>query len=182
LLIHESLTLQEFIGALIIFASMHLILSINLTKYHHKRLWSAVGLSLLASLFFAFASTTEKYLLNHVNLSTYLTFGWGFQFIGVVILSLVLARFININLALFKRPRFVSLAVQAGAIRMLSGLLFIFSLKLSNNLSLIAVFSGLKVILVALIANYILREKEFIKLKLQAAALAMLGVAVMLWK
>lgn len=182
LIIHEGLTTRQLIGALVIFTGMHLVLTINLTRYKHKRLWSAVLLSLLASIFFALAITTEKYLLNHVNLSTYLVFGWGFQFMGVLTVSLFVQKLVRANFALLKRKKFWVLASQAGLVRMLSGLLFIYSLKLSNNLSLISVFSGLKVILVALLGAYYLRELDYLKRKLQAAVLSALGVAIMLWK
>lgn len=180
--IHEGLTWQQIVGGFILITSMELIVTLKLSHYRHKRLWQAILLSVLASVFFAFATTTEKYLLNHVNLPTYLVFGWGFQFIGVVAMSATLGIFAKTNIHLLREKKFWKFALPASLLRMVSGLLFIFSLKLSNNLSVISVLSGMKVILAALLGAYFLKEKEFLGRKLVAAMLATVAVAIIYWK
>jgi drug/metabolite transporter (DMT)-like permease len=182
LLIHESLTIRQLVGGLILLGAMQLILTLKLSKYRHKKLGRAITISILASIFYGLAVATEKYLLNRVNLSTYLTFGWGFQFVGVVVVSLVLGRSTKANFGLLKSKRFWQFALPAGLIRMFAGLLYIFSLKLANNLSLVSALTGLKIILTALLATYFLKEVHFIRRKLEAAFLAAFGIAVMLWK
>jgi drug/metabolite transporter (DMT)-like permease len=182
LLIGEGLTLRQLIGGLILMASMQLILTINISKYKHRRLGKAIMLSLLASLFYGLATVTEKYLLNRVNLPTYLTFGWGFQFLGAVIVSLILGKSMHANFKLLKSKSFWKYGLPASLLRMLSGLLYIISLRLANNLSLISALTGLKIILTAILATLILRETKFIVRKLQSAVLAATGIAVMLWK
>jgi drug/metabolite transporter (DMT)-like permease len=180
--ISEGLTARQLLGALVVLVSMLCIVSIHMTSSKHKRLWIGIGLSISAGVFFGIASTTEKYLLNHVNLPTYLAFGWSFQLAGVIVVSLILGRRIQANYRLLKQVTFWRLALPASFIRMVSGLLFIFSLKLSNNLSIISVFSGLKVLLAALLAAYLLEEREYLRRKYEAALLAIIGIAVMLWQ
>ena len=182
LLIHESLTSRQIFGAVIVLLSMYIILGVHANVYRRNRLWAGLFLSIVASIFFGFAAATEKYLLNHVNLSTYLVFGWGFQFVGVITVSVLLGIRLKADFVLLKKASFWKLALPASVIRMASGLLFIFSLKLSNNLSIISVYSGFKVILAALLGVYILRERAYLFRKFEAALLAMLGIAVMLWK
>ena len=181
-LINEGLTILQLVGAAVILASMQLVLSIHMSEARHNKLVLAVVLSILASVFCAVAVTTEKYLLDRVNLSTYLVFGWGFQFIGVVLVSLLLIRVTAAkDYLLLGNAKFWRMALPAGMTRMLGGLLFILSLRLADNLSLVSAFSGLKVVLAALLGMYVLKEREFMARKLKAAMMAMIGVAIMLW-
>ena len=180
--IHESLRPHQIVGAVIIILSMELVLSLKLSQSKHKKMYQAIGLSLAASLLFGLAVTTEKYLLNRVSLSTYLVYGWGLQFGGVLITALILGKAAKANFELLRNIRFYKVALPASFIRMFSGLLFIYSLKLSNNLSLVSVLSGLKVILAALFGAYFLSERNYLARKYEAAGLAIVGVAVIFWK
>ena len=182
LLLREGLNWHQVIGAAVLLIGMEVILTINLTRYKHKRLLRAVLLSALASLFFALAITTEKYLLNKVNLSTYLFFGWTSQFVGVCALAILFGRAVKANFSLLRQSNFYRFAVPASLVRMYSGLLFIYSLKLSNNLSIISVLSGLKIILAALLAAYLLKERDYLTRKVEAAVLATVGIAIIYWK
>lgn len=178
LIIREGLNWREIIGAIVLLGGMELILSLNVSHYRHKRIWQAVLLSVVSAVFFGIAMTSEKYLLNHVGVSNYLVFGWGFQFVGVILVSLVFGRHINANFRLLTKAKFWHLALPASLIRMLGGLTFVISLKLANNLSLITVVSGLKIILAALLAAYFLKETNYLSRKLEAATLAAVGIAI----
>ncbi len=179
--LQEGLDWRQATGAAVLIAGMELVLTINISRYKHKRMVHAVMLSLLAAGFFAVATTTEKYLLNHVNLSTYLTFGWGFQFAGVLAMAALLGRRAKADWSLLASKRFYQFALPASVIRMSAGMLFVFSLKLANNLSVISVLSGLKVIFAALLAACLLRERDYLPRKLEAAGLATLGIALLYW-
>ncbi|HEY4964382.1 MAG TPA: EamA family transporter [Candidatus Saccharimonadales bacterium] len=182
LIIHEGLSLTQIIGAAILIFSIQLIVSINVSRKKHKQIGKAIILSILAAAFFSTATVTEKYLLGKVNLPTYLTFGWGFQFLGVITIAILFSRRINANFGLFKNMLFWKLALPAVLLRVLGGLLYILSLRISNNLSLISVVSGLKIILAALLAAVILKEKDFLKRKLEAAFTSSIGIALIFWK
>jgi drug/metabolite transporter (DMT)-like permease len=182
LIIHEGLNITQIVGAALLIFSIQLIVSINVSKKKHKQIGKAVLLSLLAAIFYATATVTEKYLLGKVNLPTYLTFGWGFQFLGVILITLVFSKRIKANFSLFKDFSFWKLALSAVVLRVLGGLLYVISLVLSNNLSIISVVSGLKIILAALLAAVILKEKDFLKRKLEAAFTSSIGIALIFWK
>lgn len=182
LVINEGLTIRQLIGSLVVVISMYLVLSLRFSDYRHKRLWLGVFLSVVASLFFGVAMTSEKYLLNHVNLQTYLTFGWSFQFIGTLVVVGCFGKFLKADFGLLKKVRFWRWALAAGSLRVIGGLLFVLSLKLANNLSLVSVFTGFRVLLAAIFAAYLLNEREYLARKYEAALLAVGGIAVMLWK
>ena len=182
ILLREGLTIRQIVGTILLLIGMELVLTINFNRAKHHRLIQAVMLSILAAMFFALATTTEKYLLNHVPLSTYLVFGWGFQFLGVCLLALIFGRVIKANYGLLRQPKFYRLAFPAGMLRMISGMMFVYSLKLSNNLSIISALLGLKVILVAVLGAYFLKERDYLKRKFEAALTATAGIAIIYWK
>jgi drug/metabolite transporter (DMT)-like permease len=178
----EGLTPIQIVGGMVLIAGMEVILTINMGRYRHEKLVQAVLLSALAGIFFAFATTIEKHLLNEVPLSTYLVFGWGFQFLGVCAIALLFGRKLKSNFGLLRQAKFYRIALPASLIRMFGGLLFIYSLKLSNNLSIISVLSGLKIILAALLGAYFLKERSYMGRKLEAAGIAMAGIALLYWR
>jgi drug/metabolite transporter (DMT)-like permease len=182
LVINEGLSVRQLVGGFVVVLSVYCVLSLRINGYRHKRLWLGVLLSIIASLFFGIAMTSEKYLLNHVSLQTYLTFGWSFQFIGTLTIALCFGKLLQADLSLLKRTRFWRWALLAGVLRVTGGILFVISLKLSNNLSLVSVFTGFRVLLAAIFAAYLLGEREYLARKYEAALLAVGGIAIMLWK
>jgi drug/metabolite transporter (DMT)-like permease len=180
ILIKESLTLVQLFGGLIIIVSMLMVLTIRLSRNKHDRLVYAVALSILASIFFAVAITIEKHLLNNMSLGSYLVFGWSAQLIGVGVVFFIASRFINTRTELLSSISFIRFAFPAAIIRTFSGLLFIISLIAADNLALISVWSGLKVVIAAVLAIYLLKEKDHINRKLKAAVLAAIGIALLL--
>ncbi len=184
LLISESLSWLQLVGAIIILASLQMVLSLQVapTKIKQKARIMSVVLSVLSSVFFGLSVTAEKYLLNRVNLPTYLVFGWTFQFVGVAAITLGFVGMRKRRLNLLQNMEFWRMALPAGVIRMLAGALFISSLRLANNLSIIAVFSGLKIIFVALLGAILLKERDYLRRKIEAAVLASVGIMLMLLK
>jgi len=182
LIINEGLTPRQLVGGFVIVSSMYLVLSLRFSEYRHNRLWLGLFISLVASLFYGVATTSEKYLLDHVNLQTYLTFGWGFQFVGMLAVSLALGKTVRADFGLLKSKNFWRWATPACALRITGGFIFITSLKLANNLSIISALTGFRVLLAAIFAAYLLSEREFLARKYEAAILAVCGIAIMLWK
>jgi drug/metabolite transporter (DMT)-like permease len=179
LLIHEGLSIRQVLGATILLLAMLVILSAHVSKPVRTQWAKGVGLSLLASSVYGFAIANEKWLLGRVGISTYVAFGFGLQFLPLLILSLLINRNEYLNL---KKSDFLRSVSLAGLIRGLGGLLFIISLVKANNASLVSVLSGLKVVFTAILAAIILRERKMLGRKLLASLLAVLGIAVMLWK
>lgn len=179
ILIHEGLTMLQLFGAVVILLGIIIVTQLKASKKPHRNIAVSIGISLLAALFFAFAATTEKHLLNNVQLETYLVFGWSLQFVTVLVVTFLMAR--GKQLDLLGQVSFWRVAIPAAVVRALGGLFFVLSLILSGNLSKIAVFSGLKVILTAWLAYVILHEKKHMKQKLIAACLATIGAILLMW-
>lgn len=177
-LIHEGLTVKQAVGALVVMLGIWLVMSIHLKKSEKNRWLVGLGFSVAAALFFGLATTTEKHLLNIMPLPVYILFGWGFQWLAAMCLS-----FINKhkwrNLLLSPVLKTV---IGAGLVRAIAGFLFILALVKSNNVSIIAVLSGVKAIFVVILADLILKERKFILKKVEAALLVTAGVAIMLIK
>lgn len=178
LFIDEGLTLQQAIGAFVLMTGIWLIMSIHLRKYEKNRWLIGLALSIVAAVFFGFATTTEKHLLNNMPLPVYILFGWGFQWLAAMVLSLV-NKYKWRNL--IKSPVLKSVLL-AGLVRAIAGFLFILALVKSNNVSIIAVLSGVKAIFVVILADFILKERKYVVKKIQAALLVSTGVAIMFIK
>lgn len=178
IVIHEGLSLQEIIGAFILFSAIWYVLALNINKNEKNQWMKALIISILAAILFAVAATIEKHLLGKMPLATYITFGWSFQALAAISCSILIKP--KKWVVLFKSGA-IGLTLSAGFIRALAGLLFIISLTLANNVSLIAVLSGVKVIFVVLLAALLLKERRYFNRKLEAAAIATIGIAVMLW-
>jgi drug/metabolite transporter (DMT)-like permease len=179
LLIHEGLTLRELLGAVVLLAAMLIVLSARVSKLVRTAWGKGIGLSLLASSVYGFAIANEKWLLSRVGIPTYVVFGFGWQLVPLLLFSLIIGRSQYHNL---RKPDFLKSVGLTGLMRGAAGLLFIISLVKSNNASLVSVLSGFKVVLTAIWAAIILHERKLLGRKLVASLLAMLGIAVMLWK
>lgn len=182
LIINEGLTTRQLIGGFVLLLSMYLVLSLRFSEYRHNRLWLGLALSLVASAFYGVAMTSEKYLLNHVSLQTYLTFGWGFQCIGMLAVAALLGKTVHADFGLLKSKSFWRWAMPASTLRISGGFIFVTSLKLANNLSLVSALTGFRVLLAAIFAAYLLGEREYLTRKYEAALLAVGGIAIMLWR
>lgn len=182
LVIDEGLGVRQLIGGFVVLLSMYVVLSLRTTDYHQRRIWLGVGLSILACLFYGVATTSEKYLLNHVTLPTYLVFGWGLQFVSMAAVCLAVGKVFKADFSLLKRLTFWRWALPAALLRVGGGILFVVSLRLANNLSIVSVFTGFKVLLTAIFAAYLLGERENLARKYEAAMLAVAGIAIMLWQ
>src|SRR3990167_4502541 len=88
-LIHEGLTLIQSFGAALLLCGMWSVLAINASKRKHNQWVRGMSLSIIAAVLFGFAIANEKYLLGKMSVPTYIVFGWGFQWFGVVVASLV---------------------------------------------------------------------------------------------
>src|SRR5262249_16920701 len=146
-----------------------------------RQFWTVgLGLSLLAAVFFGMATTNEKFLLNHMNLTSYLVFGWGTQVLVAFIFSWLIGR--RKGYAEIRARKPYALLGLGGLIRAVSGLTFVLALVVIDNLSVVSALSGLKVIIAALLGWLVLREGQFALRKLGASMVAAIGVVIMFWR
>lgn len=177
LVLGEGLTIQEAIGALILMFGIWLVMSLRVSKKQKNNWFIGLSLSIVGSIFFGLAVTTEKQLLNNVPLATYVIFGWGFQWLATMALSIINRKKWR---AVLKSP-VLKTVIGAGFIRTAAGFLFIVSLLKADNLSLISVLSGVKAIFAVILADVFLNERDHLVRKVEGATLVTLGVAIMLW-
>lgn len=176
--IHEGLSLRQCVGAVILLLSLGIIFSARVKRKVQNQWFVAGLLTLCASTAYGFAIANEKWLLGNVSLSSYIVFGFGFQFIPLLVMSTF-----NISgYQYIKQFDFVWKTSLAGIIRGSAGLLFIISLVKANNASLISVLSGFKVVIATALSVIFLKERTLLSRKLVASLAAVLGVAIMIWK
>ncbi len=176
--IQETLSPWQLVGALLLFFSIIFMLSAHLSK-QQSRDW-AIGLILtvVASVFVGAAIASEKYLLNNIGMPTYSVFGIAGQTIPLIVLALI---YRPKQFALFKNFNFSLSVMLMGLVRGAAGLLFVLSLVLANNASLVGALSGLKIILATILAAIFLHETQLMPRKLLAATIAFIGVGIMVW-
>lgn len=178
LVIHEGLTLRQYAGAAILLVAIWVMLSTHVSKRMHGRWLHAFLLSVAAAVCYGVAVTSEKYLLDRTGLSTYLVFGWGAEWLLACTLALFIGRR---KLKLFQYRYFLQEGMVSGIFRTGAAFLFIIALVSSNNSSVVAVWSGLRVLLAALLGIVLLHERHYIKRKVEASLLALLAVGFLLW-
>jgi drug/metabolite transporter (DMT)-like permease len=155
--IHEGLTSVQAVGASLLILSLYIVFSARQNSIRNRNVMFGVGLSIVASVFYGFAISGEKYLLDHVGIATYSVVGVGAQFLPLCLLAVVYNRD---EFKLFKQARFTKRVILLGAIRAGAGLLFIVSLVKSNNASLIGVLSGFKIVLTTLLEQPMLHDMK----------------------
>lgn len=174
----DSLSLYQLVGAVLLLLGVVIITHARMRKSTLRRIHFALVLTIIASILFGIAITSEKYLLTKIGMPTYAVFGEGMQFVILLILALVYNR--N-EFHRYKSPKFRNKVAFLGMVRGGAGLLFVLAIVGSQNASLIGMLSGFKIVLTAILAAIILRETSFISRKLIAACIACMGVGLMLW-
>jgi len=178
-LISEGLSIQELIGAAILLLAMAVILSAHTDKRTKNNWFMGILLTLLASSVYGLAITNEKWLIDRVQIPTYIVYGFGFQLLPLLLMSLLIGRS---SYKYLRKADFRNKTILAGIVRGAAGLLFVISFVKTNNVSLISVLSGFKVVLATIFGVIFLHETKLLRRKYIASLLATIGVAVMLWK
>lgn len=174
----EGLTWQQLGGAALIVTSIGYVLSAKVNASERRHWTIGLILSIVTAVLLGVGATGEKYLLGQMELGSYLVWGWGLQW-ALIFGTSLLYRPSQYKLVL--KASNAKLLGAATAARTLGALGFVTSQLIINNLSKVAVFSGLKVIFVAILGVLILHERQFMRRKILAAAAAAVGVAVMFW-
>lgn len=176
--IHESLTPLQALGAALLIGSIFIVGHMHKTKLKKHNWQLGLTLTIVASIFFGFAIASEKFLLGEIGMPTYAVFGIGAQMLPLLLLALLYRRseFRHFRKKAFRRDVALMGFVRGGA-----GILFVVSLVKADNASLIGVMSGVKIILTTILAAILLKELMFIKRKIVAAVIASIGVGLMVW-
>ncbi len=177
-LIGENLNAVQLLGASLLFIAVYVVYSIKQSKQKHHNYFMALALSVLASISFGLAITGEKYLLDQMGIPTYAVIGIGAQFLLLLLPALLFRRTEFKN---FKNSKFRNKVLVMGLVRGGAGLLFVLAVVGADNVSLIGMLSGFKIILTTILGAILLKELTFIKRKAIASVIACVAVGLMLW-
>ncbi len=174
LLLNETLSNQQLLGATIIITSTFLVSLPSLLRRSRSK---AIGLAFaLASVsLLGLAITFERYMLTRIDFGAYLVYGWGAQTLWMTILAWPERK----NLGLLKNQKVAKFIIGYGFSNTFKGLCFVGALKLSGNASLVSAFSSFMSVLVVLGAYFALKEKEWLLFKIIAAMLGALGLLIL---
>lgn len=180
----ERLSPRQLLGIAILVPCLWYVLL--LAKRHRKKLFDFQDMSwfrgavfiMASSLFLAFAHILEKEILERSSLATYIGFGWLMQLACAWLLYLIFGRHAA---SIFKSNKAVRSALQLGVLRAGAGLFFIMALIKSDSVSLVTVIANFRIIIVAVLAGWVLNEREFYYKKMAAAALSVVGLSIIFW-
>ncbi len=174
----ERMGMQEVAGAAVALAAVVYALSVHVNKRERRNWTLGILFTLVSALCFAVSSVVEKFLLGEMNVASYLTWGWGAQWLVAITLGALLGghRFKEV----LARRNLVLVAV-AGLTRSGMGVLFVASLVMLKSLCVAVVLSGLRPLFVAFLGAWFLGERKFMARKVVASIVAAIGVAIMFW-
>ncbi len=179
----EQLSLMQVLGISILVPCLWYVLT--LAKKHRKFLdfrdesWVKGAIFILSSsLFLAFAHILEKEILHNTSLATYVAYGWLMQLIIAWLLYFIFGRHAK---KIFKSHKIIRSALQLGALRAAAGLFFVMALIKSDSVSLVSIIANFRIIIVAVLAGWILKERQFYYKKLAAATISLISLSIILW-
>ncbi len=126
----------------------------------------------------AVAHILERDILQQSSLATYVAYGWALQMAWAWVLALVFGS--RARKAL-KDYKLVRSSLQLGVLRAATGLFFLRALMVSGSVSLVTVVANFRIIIVAVLAGWLLGEREFYYKKLAAAALSVVALSIIFW-
>lgn len=172
----ERMGLYEILGAAIVLLAVTYALSVHVNKRERRNWTYGILFTLASALLFSVAAVIEKFLLGEMEVSSYLVWGWGSQWLIGVALGLMFGwRQYKVVLS----RRHLGLVATAGIIRGTMGLFFVFSLVMLKSLCIAVVLAGLRPLFVAFLGAWLLGERKFFVRKVVASLVAGAGVAIM---
>jgi len=178
----ENLSSQQFVGAAVLLPAIaYGVLATHVVRKKSAQRSIKLGLSfaLLAGVTFAVAMVNEKSLLGHMSVASYVVFGVAGQLVMAMLSAVLLQR---PQLHLLLRSRVAGWNLLIGVLLGIGGLCFILTEVKSNNLALAAVISSCRLIVVVLLGAWLLKERQRLRQKLTAAAVAIVGLGLIFWK
>lgn len=171
ILLHETLTGQQLIGAAVILLAA-LLVTLPQMKSHMVHNRTALVYAIVAVVMIGIGFVFERYLMTRMDFGAYLIFGWGAQVVWGVLLALPERRSYKILFDPKIRGKLLGFSLSSA----LRGLCIGGALYLSGNVSVVMASASFLTVLVVVAAYFILKEKEWLWLKLGAAALGVTGL------
>ncbi len=168
LLLKEMLTIQQIIGAFIIFSGVVLV-SLKSTTFTFGK---GELFALAGALCFGLANTNDRYLLQYFSVYPYMSIGFIAPAILMGLIYPKEARYAPMFLQRSTLPKVVVLCV----VYAFSAISFFAALKVASSSSQVAAVNLTSVIITVLLSIIILKEREHIVQKLGGAVLSFIGL------
>ncbi len=171
LLLNEGLTGQQLVGAAIILLAA-LLVTLPQLKHHMRNNPRALTCAIVAVILLGLGFVYERYMLTRMGFGAYIVIGWGFQMVWSVLFALPERKSYKILLDPKIRFKLWSYSLSST----FRGLCMVGALYLSSNVSVVMASASFLTVLVVVAAYFILKEKQWLWLKLGAATLGMIGL------
>jgi drug/metabolite transporter (DMT)-like permease len=154
----ERLTILQMAGASILLLSVFSAeISTTKKKIKYFHFSKNVLIAAIIALFFGLASLNEKYLIDRLELPTYVVLGWGGQFIATVVLVFVMRK----EVIWKAKPKINLLLGICAILYALSGFLFVSSIVSSQSIVLPVVSGSAKLLTTVVLAYLLLKERQY---------------------
>ncbi len=179
----EQLSTPQIIGIALLLPCLWYVLTIARRKKKildfSNQSWVQGAVFMLgSSLFLALAHILEKEILQTSSVATYVVYGWLLQLGWAWGLYAFFGRHAQ---HIFKSHKIMRSSLQLGVLRAATGIFFILALVKSNNVSLVTVVANFRIIIVAVLAGWLLGERQFYYKKLAAAAVSVIALSIIFW-
>lgn len=176
-LLSEHLTAWQALGALLALSASFIVVSANSrhVERHEFTIYSMIAI--FSAICIGLAVTTEKFLIESVGLATYILISWPLQ--TFLIMTFAGGKRLKQAKPIFKSGSYKQLLV-IGVFRTVSAIGFVSALQMAHSASLVASVASVSVITVALGGYIFLGERTNGVYKLAAAAVAFIGVMLLI--
>ena len=174
-ILSDTLSLPQWLGAVLIIVSSVSFAFIVYRRSHKKLLKRYIIMAFLASVLISFATLIERVALTTVPIATYMIIGWGTQ---ALILSWLVGKR-DPRALLPVRPGNRAI-IGLGSIRGLAGVCVVYAMAATQNAALVSSIAASKVIVVALIGYLFLHERSALGWRFGLAGLAFVGVVMII--
>ena len=183
LLLGENLSPVQLVGFCLILPSVTYVLllakdessSTKSLKTRNTGFTKGVTYSLIGSLCIGIGAVAQKYLLDRVSIGSFITFAWLLQ--SLIAIAIILPAHKNIR-PFLARKSIKSSVLSLGLLRASGILLFLVAQRLSDSVSIIAVLSNFRIIIIAVLAAWLLKERRHFYRKLAAGCITVLGLSI----
>ncbi|MGH7158133.1 MAG: EamA family transporter [Candidatus Saccharimonadales bacterium] len=171
LLLQEKLTGQQLVGAGVILLAT-LVVTLPQLKHHMQFNRRAMACAGVAVVMIGLGFVFERYMLTRMDFGAYIVIGWGLQMLWGVLFALPERKSYKILFEPQIRAKLWTYSLSST----FRGLCIVGALYLSGNVSVVMASASFLTVLVVIAAYFILKEKEWLWLKLGAATLGFIGL------
>ena len=169
--LNEELTLVQYFGMLLLILSGSIAVSPSIKRNDRVMVWGVLW-ALLSAVLLGVGVAYERFMLNRLDLGTYILFGWGFQVIWMAILAGKEWKYIA---QLVRRVGHGTLFIW-GSANALKSCFFMRALLLSGSASLMSGATNFVSIVIVIAAFFILNEREHLPQKILGTLVGILGL------